>query len=122
MVVVWESGTQRRVSFVDDMAESVYFSNVEISTYEENTQPMLSHINIGTGVDVTIKELAGTVKEVVGFKGNLAFDETKLDGTMRKLLDVTKLETLGYVAPTTLLSGLELAYADFLINGSKLRM
>ena len=83
---------------------------------------MLSHINVGTGTDVTIKELAENIMNVVGFVGKLVFDNSKPDGTMRKLMDVEKLGSLGYVAPTSLRSGLELAYADFLENASSLRM
>jgi GDP-L-fucose synthase len=83
---------------------------------------MLCHINVGTGVDVTIKEIAQTVKDVVGFHGELTFDMSKPDGTMRKLLNISKLCELGYVASTSLRSGLELAYADFLKNNSELRI
>ena len=123
-VVVWGSGTpMREFLYVDDMAEaSLFVHNIEQDTYNKNTQPMLSHINVGTGVDVTIRELAKTIKGIVGFGGNLVFDKTKPDGTPRKLMDVKKLAVLGYVAPTTLRSGIELAYADFIINGSELRM
>ena len=123
-VVVWGSGIPKReFMYVDDMAKaSLFVHNLERKTYEKNTQPMLSHVNIGTGVDVTIKELAQTIKEVVGFTGNLRFDETKPDGTMRKLMDVERLRLIGYVAPTSLRLGLELTYSDFLQNGSELRM
>lgn len=123
-VVVWGSGTPKReFMYVDDMAKaSLFVHNLERKTYEKNTQPMLSHVNIGTGVDVTIKELAQTIKEVVGFTGNLRFDKTKPDGTMRKLMDVERLRLVGYVAPTSLRLGLELTYSDFLQNGSELRM
>ena len=123
-VVVWGSGTpMREFMYVDDMAEaSLFVHNLEHTIYAENTEPMLSHINVGTGVDVTIKELAQTVKEVVGFHGELIFDTSKPDGTMRKLMDISTLSNLGYVAPTNLRAGLELAYADFLQNSSLLRM
>lgn len=123
-VVVWGSGiTKREFLYVDDMADaSLFVHNLEKATYTENTQPMLSHINVGTGVDVTIKKLAQTVAEVVGFTGELLFDTTKPDGTMRKLMDVKRLKSLGYEAPTSLRSGLELAHADFLQNGLDLRM
>ena len=83
---------------------------------------MLSHINVGTGVDVTIKKLAQTVAEVVGFTGELVFDTNKPEGTMRKLMDVKKLKTLGYEAPTSLKSGLTSAYADFLKKVSDTRI
>ena len=123
-VVVWGSGTpMREFLYVDDMAEaSLFVHNLEHTIYSENTEPMLSHINVGTGCDVTIKELAQKVKDVVGFHGELIFDKSKPDGTMRKLLDVSTLRNLGYVAPTSLRSGLELAYADFLQSNLDLRM
>ena len=123
-VIVWGSGApMREFLYVEDMAQaSLFVHNLEHAIYTENTEPMLSHINVGTGVDVTIKELAETINEVVGFTGELIFDKSKPDGTMRKLLDVSTLRKLGYVAPTSLRSGLELAYADFLQNSSDLRM
>ena len=123
-VVVWGSGTpMREFLYVDDMAEaSLYVHTLDQDTYLENTAPMLSHINVGSGIDVTIKELAENIMNVVGFAGKLVFDNSKPDGTMRKLMDVEKLGLLGYVAPTSLRSGLELAYADFLENASSLRM
>ena len=123
-VVVWGSGKpMREFLYVDDMAEaSLFVHNLEHTIYVENTETMLSHINVGTGVDVTIEELTQVVKEVVGFNGELVFDLSKPDGTMRKLMDVSTLSELGYVAPTSLKVGLKLAYADFLQNSSVLRM
>ena len=123
-VVVWGSGAPKReFLFVDDMAEaSLFVHNLVHTIYAENTEPMLSHINVGTGVDVTIKELAQTVKEVVGFNGEIIFDKSKPDGTMRKLMDVSKLCELGYVATIGLRAGLELTYTDFLTNNLELRM
>ena len=123
-VVVWGSGTpMREFLYVDDMAEaSLYVHTLDQDTYLENTEPMLSHINVGTGIDVTIKELAVNIMNVVGFDGKLVFDNSKPDGTMRKLMEVEKLGSLGYVAPTSLRLGLELAYADFLENALSLRM
>ena len=123
-VMVWGTGKpMREFLYVDDMAQaSLYVNNFDRKTYQENTQPMLSHINVGSGIDVTIKELAQTVMEVVGYNGKLVFDRTKPDGTMRKLMDIKRLENLGYKASTSLRVGLKLAYADFLQNGSKLRM
>ena len=123
-VVVWGSGApMREFLYVDDMADaSLFMHNLNYTIYADNTEPMLSHINVGTGIDVTIKELAQTIKEVVGFNGELIFDTSKPDGTMRKLMDVSTLHRLGYVAPTSLRLGLELAYADFLKNSSVLRM
>ena len=123
-VVVWGSGRpMREFLYVDDMAEaSLLVHNFDQMTYLENTKPMLSHINVGAGADVTIKELAETVGDVVEFKGELVFDKTRPDGTMRKLMDVQRLSSLGYSAPTSLRSGLELAYADYLENASRLRL
>ena len=123
-VVVWGSGTpMREFLYVDDMAEaSLFVHNLEHTIYAENTKQMLSHINVGTGVDVTIKELAQTLKDVVGLNCDLIFDKSKPDGTMRKLMDVSTLHKLGFVASTSLQSGLELAYADFLKNKSELRV
>ena len=89
-VVVWgRVKPMREFLYVDDMAQaSLYVNNFDRKRYQENTQPMLSHINVGSGTDVTIKELAQTVMEVVGYNGKLVFDRTKPDGTMRKLMDV----------------------------------
>ena len=123
-VVVWGSGApMREFLYVDDMADaSLFVHNLKHTFYAENREPMLSHINVGTGFDVTINELSQTVKDVVGFNGEIIFDTSKPDGTMRKLMDVSTLRKLGYVAPTSLRSGLELAYSDFLKNSSELRM
>ena len=123
-VLVWGSGApMREFLYVNDMAAaSLFLHNLEHKIHAQNTEPMLSHINVGAGVDVTIKELAQTVKNVVGFDGELIFDTTKPDGTTRKLMDVSTLRKLGYVAPTSLRSGLEFAYADFLKNSPTLSM
>ena len=123
-VVVWGSGKpMREFLYVDDMAEaSLFVHNLDKETYLENTKTMLSHINVGTGMDVTIQALAETIMQVVGFTGKLRFDKTKPDGTMRKLMDVKRLKSIGYEANTSLRSGLELTYADYLENSSNLRM
>ena len=123
-VVVWGSGApMREFLYVDDMAEaSLFVNSLDHIIYVESTEATLSHINVGTGVDVTIKELAQTIKDVVGFGGELIFDKSKPDGTMRKLMDISTLRRLGYTAPTSLRAGLELAYADFLKNSALLRM
>ena len=117
-VVVWGSGKPRReFLYVADMAEaSLTIHELERKSYEAITQPMCSHVNIGTGVDVTIRELAERIKAVVGFSGKLIFDQNKPDGTMQKLLDVGRLNEIGYQATTCLQVGLELTYADFLKN------
>ena len=117
-VVVWGSGTpMREFLHVDDMADaSLFVHDLDQVTYTKNTQTMLSHINVGTGVDVTIKELAQTIKSVVGFEGDIVFDNTKPDGTPRKLMDVQLLSSLGWAAKIDLRDGLVNAYQDFLEN------
>lgn len=114
-VIVWGSGTpMREFLFVDDMAEaSLFVHNLDREALAANTNLMLSHVNVGTGSDVTIKELANTIRGVVGYKGSLRFDSSKPDGTPRKLLDVSLLSTLGWTASTPLKLGLEQSYADF---------
>jgi GDP-L-fucose synthase len=114
-VVIWGSGKpMREFLYVDDMAEaSVYVMNLDHATYAANTDPMHSHINVGTGEDVTIADLARLVGEVVGYRGRIGFDPGKPDGTPRKLLDVSKLKSLGWQARTPLPDGLRRAYAAF---------
>jgi GDP-L-fucose synthase len=90
--------------------------NLDDATYRANTQPMLSHINVGTGVDCTIRELAETVAGVTGFAGKLTFDASKPDGAPRKLMDVSRLKSLGWQASIGLEDGLRNAYAWFLAN------
>ena len=121
-VVVWGSGTPKReFLYVDDMAAaSLFVHNLEKNVLLNFTSPMLSHINIGTGADVTIKELAAMVKEVVGFSGKLLFDDTKPDGAPRKLLDVSLLSNLGWKANILLKSGLQHSYADFVARQEQL--
>lgn len=117
-VVVWGSGTpMREFLHVDDMAAaSVHVMDLPVEAWERNTQPMLSHINIGTGVDCTIRELAETIAGVVGYEGNLVFDASKPDGTPRKLLDVSRLEALGWRSSIGLQEGLRSTYEWFLNN------
>jgi GDP-L-fucose synthase len=107
-VVIWGSGTPKREFLhVDDMAAAtVHVMNLDPATYQAHTQPMLSHINVGTGIDCTIRELAQTIAKVTGFTGRLTFDTTKPDGTPRKLLDVSKLKALGWVPSIPLEQGL----------------
>ncbi len=114
-VVVWGSGTPKReLLYVDDMASaSLFVHNLDRKVFEAHTQPMLSHINVGTGTELTIKELAETVKAVVGFKGKLIFDLTKPDGAPRKLMDVSLLSKLGWGATTEIELGLQISYTDF---------
>jgi GDP-L-fucose synthase len=122
-VVIWGSGKpMREFLHVDDMAAaSVHVMELRDETYRAHTQPMLSHINVGTGVDCTIRELAETVARVTGFKGQLVWDATKPDGTPRKLMDVSRLAALGWKASITLEAGLRNAYAWFLENSTQAR-
>ena len=115
-VVVWGSGKpMREFLYVDDMAHaSLFVNDLDTRTLLKNTKPMLSHINVGTGTDVTIRELAESIQDVVGFTGELKFDLTQPDGTERKLMDVSLLASLGWKAKMPLKSGLKLSYADFL--------
>jgi GDP-L-fucose synthase len=122
-VIAWGSGKpMREFLYVDDMAEaSIFVMNLDINTYEKETQPMLSHINVGSGIDCTIRELVETVAKVIGYKGDIVFDKTKPDGTARKLMDVSRLEKLGWKAKINLQNGLVLTYQWFLANKDKLR-
>lgn len=122
-VVIWGSGTpMREFLHVDDMAAaSVHVLELGREVYESCTQPMLSHINVGTGVDCTIRELAETMAKVTGFKGKLSFDASKPDGTPRKLMDVSRLADLGWRASIGLEDGLMNAYQWFLANVSDVR-
>jgi GDP-L-fucose synthase len=122
-VVVWGTGTpMREFLYVDDMAAaSVHVLLLDEQTYKANTQPMLSHINVGTGVDCTIRELAETMQRVVGFEGKLVFDTTKPDGTPRKLMNVDRLKSLGWQYSIDLDTGLKKTYAWFLNNVEGLR-
>tara|TARA_X000000368_G_scaffold344252_1_gene282979 strand:+ start:15100 stop:16050 length:951 start_codon:yes stop_codon:yes gene_type:complete len=117
-VKVWGSGNaMREFLYVDDMAEaSIFVLELEKKLYLENTEPMLSHINVGTGKDITIRELAEIMKEVVGFQGKLFFDTSKPDGTPRKLIDVSRLSNMGWSYKTNLKDGLDKTYEWFLTN------
>jgi len=120
-VVVWGTGNaMREFLYVDDMAEaSLFVLELNELTYKTNTKPMLSHINVGTGKDITIKEIAETMKEVIGFEGKLIFDTTKPDGAARKLIDVTKLQDMGWKYSVELREGLKKTY-DWYLNLKKL--
>ena len=123
-VVIWGSGTpMREFLHVDDMAAaSLHVMNLPLATYQQHTQPMLSHINVGTGVDCTIRELAETIAKVTGFKGRLVWDSSKPDGTPRKLMDVSRLHGLGWQARIGLEDGLTDAYRWFLGHLSQARL
>lgn len=122
-VYVWGSGRpMREFLHVDDMAAaSVHVMLLDKAVYLANTEPMLSHINVGTGMDVTIAEMAALVKEVVGFQGSLVFDSSKPDGAPRKLMDVSRLERLGWKASIGLKAGLADAYHWFLAHQDDFR-
>ena len=114
-VVIWGTGTPRReFLYVDDMAAaSVFVMQLDKKTYDENTDPMQSHINVGFGSDVTIKELAYAVGNAVGYQGQIDFDPSKPDGTPRKWMDSGRLNRLGWQAQVNLDRGLQLAYQEF---------
>lgn len=122
-VIAWGSGKpMREFLYVDDMANaSIHVMNLDKSNYDENTLPMLSHINVGTGVDCTIRELVETVAEVVGFDGDIKFDTTKPDGAPRKLMNVDRLKALGWQYSISLKEGLDNSYHWFINNQDKFR-
>ena len=122
-VVAWGSGKpMREFLYVDDMAAaSVHVMEIAPSVYEKNTEPMLSHINVGTGVDCTIRELVETVAKVVGFEGSIRFDSSKPDGTPRKLMNVDRLKSLGWQYSIDLDNGLRLSYDWFINNQENFR-
>lgn len=122
-VVVWGSGrAMREFLSVDDMASAcVHIMGLSKVDYAAAVEPRTSHINVGTGVDCTIRELAETMAKVVGFSGKLIFDTTKPDGTPRKLLDVSRLNSLGWHAQIDLEEGLKNTYQWFLANQTELR-
>lgn len=119
-VVIWGGGTPRReFLYVDDMAAAcIHVMNLEPAVYAQHTQPMQSHINVGSGIDVTIRALAEAIARVVGYAGQLVFDASKPDGAPRKLMDSSRLNALGWHASVALEDGLALAYQDFLGSNS----
>lgn len=122
-VTIWGTGTPRREFLhVDDMAAaSLFVLDLDRTLYDANTAPMLSHINVGTGRDVAIRELAEMIAEVTGFKGRIGFDTDKPDGTPRKLLDVSRLATMGWQAKVGLRDGLQSTYEWFLTHAADMR-
>ena len=122
-VIVWGTGTpMREFLYVDDMAAaSVHVMELDEAIYQQNSQPMLSHINVGTGVDCSIREMAETMASVVGYQGKIVFDVTKPDGTPRKLMDVTRLKNLGWQYQYNLHEGLSLTYKWFIENINSFR-
>ncbi len=117
-VIVWGTGkAMREFLYVDDMAQaSLFVLELDEQIYKTNTKPMLSHINVGTGKDVTIREMAETMKQVVGYKGKLTFDTAKPDGASRKLIDIARLESMGWKYSTDLKDGLVNTYKWYLEN------
>ena len=117
-VVVWGTGNaMREFLYVDDMAQaSLFVLELDEKTYQANTKPMLSHINVGTGKDTTIREMAETMKQVVGYEGRLTFDATKPDGAPRKLIDISRLKRMGWEYRVDLKEGLKKTYAWYLNN------
>lgn len=115
-VVVWGTGNAMRdFLYVDDMASaSLFILELDEETYKANTSPMLSHINIGTGIDISIREMVETMKGVVEYKGRITFDEIKPDGALRKLTDVAKLEKMGWKYSVELKTGLKKTYKYYL--------
>ena len=114
-VTIWGSGKPyREFLYVDDMASaSVFVMNLPKARYDTCTSPMLSHINVGSGSDITIAQLAHAVKTAVGYVGDILFDTTKPDGTPRKLMDSSRINALGWAARVGMAEGLALAYQDF---------
>ena len=114
-VAIWGTGTPRReFLYVDDMAEaSLHVMQLPKALYDQHTQPMHSHINVGSSADVTIAELAHHVAQTVGYKGQITFDNSKPDGSPRKWMDSSHLQALGWKRQTDLQQGLATAYQDF---------
>ena len=122
-VVVWGSGLPRReFVYIDDMSAAIiHIMNLDLAQYREHTEDMISHINIGFGDDVTIQELARQLVKIVGYEGKIIFDLNKPDGVLRKLMDSSLIESLGWKADVSLEDGLTITYADYLKHKSLLR-
>ena len=122
-VVIWGTGTPRREFLhVDDMAAaSLFVMDLPPDVYAAETQPMLSHVNVGSGSDISIRDLAGMVADVTGFKGTIRCDTSKPDGTPRKLMDVSRLARLGWRPQIDLRHGLEQTYRWYLDQAGNLR-
>lgn len=115
-VTIWGSGMPKReFLYVDDMASAcLHVMNLDSGVYAQHTQPMISHINVGSGGDITIREVAEAIGRTTGYQGEISFDTNKPDGTPRKLMDSSRLNGLGWQARTSLVDGLAVAYEDFL--------
>jgi GDP-L-fucose synthase len=123
VVTAWGSGEpMREFLHVDDMAEaSIFVMNLDNDIYQQEISPMLSHINIGAGIDCTIRELVETVAKVVGYQGEIVFDTSKPDGSPKKLMDVSRLAKLGWKAKTNLEQGLNMTYQWFIARKDNYR-
>ena len=117
-VVIWGTGTPRReFLYVDDMASaSVFVMELDKATYDEHTEPMQSHINVGYGSDMTIADLVSEIAKSIGYRGKIRFDSSKLDGAPRKWMDSSRLNMLGWKALISLEDGLKEAYEQFLLH------
>jgi len=115
-VTIWGTGTPKReFLYVDDMARaSIHLMNIEKKIYDKYTFPMSNHINAGSGIDLTIKELAKIIKEVVSYEGKIIFDTTKPDGSPRKFLDCTRMNNLGFKPKISLKDGLIKTYKEYI--------
>ena len=122
-VTLWGTGTAKREFLhVDDMAAAtIHIMGLSKERYQSITEPMFSQLNIGTGIDITIKELAETIQEIVGFEGDILWDNTKPDGTPRKLMNVDKIKTLGWQARISLRDGLNDTYQWFFTNQNEFK-
>ena len=120
-VTIWGSGKPKReFLYVDDMASAcVYVMNLDKEVYQQQVKPMQSYINVGTGQDLTIKQLAEGMAKVIGFKGKIEFDISKSDGTKRKLMDSTRLNSLGWQPKIDLEQGIKQTYKDYCINSNR---
>ncbi|WP_410681393.1 GDP-L-fucose synthase [Avibacterium paragallinarum] len=123
IVEAWGTGTpMREFLYVEDMAEaSIFVMNLDKSLYQNHTSPMLSHINVGTGQDCSIRDLTELVAKIIGYQGDIVWDTSKPDGTPRKLLDVTCLSNLGWKYKTPLEVGIKKTYEWFLLNQDSYR-
>ena len=116
-VVVWGTGNPKReFLYVDDMAKAcIFILELDKKEFENNIKKMQSHVNIGTGIDLTIRELAQTIKRVVGYEGTISFDKTRPDGVSRKLMNIDLIKKLGWETQTNLNDGLILSYQDLFV-------
>ena len=123
-VVIWGSGkVKREFLYVDDMAAaSIHVMKISSKKYKENTKPMLGHINVGYGSDITIKELSQKIATTIGFKGQIKFDTEKPDGAPRKLMNSSLINNIGWKPKIDLDTGLSLAFSDFKENNQSLRL